>query len=187
VIALEDWAEIRRLHRSEGLGIKTIARELGVARNTVRVALAAQEPPMYQRENAGSAVDEFEQEIRRLLKKFPSMPASVIGERIGWTRSASVLRARVASLRPLYRGVDPADRTEYAAGELAQCDLWFPPATIPLGSGQCGTPPVLAMTSGFSRFITARMIPSRTTGDLLAGNVGTAGIFGRMPKDAGLG
>jgi len=142
---------------------------------------------MYQRENAGSAVDEFEQEIRRLLKKFPSMPASVIGERIGWTRSASVLRARVASLRPLYRGVDPADRTEYAAGELAQCDLWFPPATIPLGSGQCGTPPVLAMTSGFSRFITARMIPSRTTGDLLAGNVGTAGIFGRMPKDAGLG
>jgi transposase len=149
VITLEDWAEIRRLHRGEGLGIKTIARELGVARNTVRAALAADEPPKYERANAGSAVDEFEPEIRRLLKKFPSMPASVIGERIGWTRSGSVLRARVATLRPLYRGVDPADRTDYAAGELAQCDLWFPPATIPLESQQCGTPPVLAMTSGF--------------------------------------
>jgi hypothetical protein len=33
---VEDWAEIRRLHRAEGLGIKTIARTLGVSRNTVR-------------------------------------------------------------------------------------------------------------------------------------------------------
>ena len=41
----------------------------------------------------------------------------MIGERIGWTRSSSVLRAKVAALRPLYRGVDPADRTEYKAGE----------------------------------------------------------------------
>lgn len=110
------------------------------------------------------------------------MPASVIGERVGWTRSASVLRARVAQLRPLYRGVDPADRTEYVAGELAQCDLWFPPVRIPLGSGQCGTPPVLAMTSGFSRFITARMIPSRTTGDLLSGMWSLLGTLGGCPK-----
>lgn len=41
---MEDWAEIRRLHRSEGLAIKAIARQLGVARNTVRSALAARRP-----------------------------------------------------------------------------------------------------------------------------------------------
>lgn len=182
MITLEDWAEIRRLHRSEGLGIKAIGRRLGVARNTVRAALAVDEPPKYRRVSPGSAVDEYELEIRRLLKEFPTMPATVIAERIGWTRSASVLRAKVAQLRPLYRGVDPADRTEYSPGELAQCDLWFPPVKIPLGSGQAGTPPVLVMTSGFSRFITARMIPSRTTGDLLAGMWSLLGSLGGCPR-----
>jgi hypothetical protein len=29
VLSVEEWAEIRRLHRAEGLGIKTIARTLG--------------------------------------------------------------------------------------------------------------------------------------------------------------
>jgi IS30 family transposase len=35
-MSVEDWAEIRRLHRSEGMPIKAIARVLGVGRNTVR-------------------------------------------------------------------------------------------------------------------------------------------------------
>jgi hypothetical protein len=45
VIGVEDWAEIRRLHRAEGVSIKAIARRLGVARNTVRSALRAAGPP----------------------------------------------------------------------------------------------------------------------------------------------
>ncbi len=36
VITVDDWAEIRRLHLSEEMGIKPIARRLGLARNTVR-------------------------------------------------------------------------------------------------------------------------------------------------------
>ena len=35
---MEDWAEIRRLYRAEGLPIKLIARTLGISRNTVRAA-----------------------------------------------------------------------------------------------------------------------------------------------------
>jgi transposase len=38
---MEDWAEIRRLSRAEGMAIKAIARRLGIARNTVKRALAA--------------------------------------------------------------------------------------------------------------------------------------------------
>jgi hypothetical protein len=34
VIAIEDWAEIRRLHRSEGVPIKEIARRPGVLKYT---------------------------------------------------------------------------------------------------------------------------------------------------------
>lgn len=44
---MEQWAEIRRLHRSEGVPIKEIARRLGVARNTVRAALASDTAPKY--------------------------------------------------------------------------------------------------------------------------------------------
>lgn len=44
VITVEDWADIRRLHRAEGMPIKAIARHVGVARNTVRAAFAADEP-----------------------------------------------------------------------------------------------------------------------------------------------
>jgi hypothetical protein len=46
VISVEDWAEIRRLHRAEGVTIKEIARRL-------------------------------------LLAEWPTMPATVIAERIG--------------------------------------------------------------------------------------------------------
>lgn len=133
---MEDWAEIRRLHRSEGLPIKAIARRVGVARNTVRAALAADEPPRYVRPPAGSKVDVFVPAIRGLLAEFPDMPASVIAERVGWQLSASVLRAKVAQLRPLYRPADPADRTTYVAGEIVQCDLWFPGRVVPVAAGQ---------------------------------------------------
>jgi transposase len=67
VLTVEDWAEIRRLHRAEGMPVKVIARTLGVSRNTVRAALASDGPPKYQRESAGSAVDAFEPRIRELL------------------------------------------------------------------------------------------------------------------------
>jgi transposase len=83
VLAVEDWAEIRRLHRAEGLPIKMIARMLGVSRNTVRAALAAEGPPKYVRKQAGSAVDAFEPRIREQLKAVPTMPATVIAERVG--------------------------------------------------------------------------------------------------------
>ena len=85
---MEDWAEIRRLHRSEQMAVKAIARRLGLARNTVRSALAADTQPKYSRAPQGSRVDEFEPAIRRLLTQFPEMPASVIAERIGWEHSS---------------------------------------------------------------------------------------------------
>ena len=40
---------------------------------------------------------------------------------------------------------------------------------IPVGAGQVRVLPVLVMTLTFSRFLTAMMIPSRQSGDLLAG------------------
>jgi len=70
-------------------------------------------------------VDEVEPRIRELLARWPTMPATVIAERIGWSRSLTVLKVRVRELRPLFMPPDPASRTDYEPGELAQCDLWF--------------------------------------------------------------
>jgi hypothetical protein len=110
----------------------------------------------------GSVVDEFEPRIRELLAEFPDMPATVIAERLGWARSITVFRERVTQLRPLFAPADPVSRTSYAPGELAQCDLWFPPVDIPVGFGQVARPPVLTMLSGYSRRPGAVMIrPAR--------------------------
>jgi hypothetical protein len=90
LINVEEWAEIRRLQMAEGMGVKAIVRKLGVVRNTVRAALRSDEAPKYVREGPGSAVDAFEPAIRRLLAVTPDMPATVVAERIGWTRGITV-------------------------------------------------------------------------------------------------
>lgn len=110
------------------------------------------------------------------------MPASVMGERVGWVRSASVLRDRVARLRPLFAPPDPASRTGYDPGGLVQCDLWFPPADVGLGHGQSGRPPVLVMVAGYSRVMTAVLLPSRQAPDLIAGHWLLLQRLGAVPK-----
>lgn len=185
MISVEDWAEIRRLHRAEGLPIKQIARIRNVSRNTVRAALRSDGPPKYEREPAGSVADGFEPRIRELLMAYPTMPASVIADRIGWPHSGRTLRTRVAELRPAYLPPDPASRTSYAAGELAQDDFWFPDITLPVGFGQVRAAkqlPVLTMVSGYSRWAAAVLVPSRNAEDLYAGWWQLIGQLGAVPR-----
>jgi len=178
-------AEIRRLHRVEGVAIKEIVRRLGIIRNTVRKVLASREPPKYQRKSRGSIVDPFVPEIHKLLADSPRMPATVIAERIGWQRSMTTLKDKVRELRPLYVGVDPADRLVHRPGEAAQMDLWSPEPKIPVGHGQSRMLPVLVMTLTFSRWLAAVMLPSRQSGDLLSGMWQLISEVGAVPKSLG--
>ena len=167
------------------MGVKTIARTLGISRNTVRAAIASDGPPRYERKPAGSAVDAFEDAIREQLSLVPTMPATVIAERVGWSRGITVFKERVAELRPAYLPVDPASRTSYAAGEIAQCDLWFPPVNIPVGFGQVRRPaqlPVLTMVTGYSRWLSAILIPTRRAEDLFAGWWRLIHALGAVPR-----
>ena len=186
MITLDEWAEIRRLHRSEGLGIKAIARTLKISKNTVRRALRADEVPRYQRAPRGSIADGAEPEIREQLALCATMPATVVAERIGWDRSITVLREKVAQLRPLYLPADPVSRTAYEPGELVQDDFWFPPAEVPLGHGKVATgrevPPVLVMASGYSRWMLGLMIPSRHAEDLVLGTWRLLQQLGGVPR-----
>jgi transposase len=184
VISVRDWAEIRRLG-AEDVPIMEIARLTGVARNTVKKALASQRPPRYQRPAKGSAVDVFEPRIRQLLREYPRMPATVIAERVGWRRGLTVFKERVAQLRPVYLPPDPASRTTYMPGEVAQFDFWFPPIDLPVGSGQVRTGrqlPVLTMACGYSRWRDGVLIPSRSEQDLYAGWWLLLSRLGRVPR-----
>lgn len=172
VLSVEDWAEIRRLHRAERMPVKVIARVLGCSKNTVKKALAANQPPGYRRRSRGSVVDASEPRIRELLQACPTMPATVIAERIEWPYSIRTLSTRVAELRPIYVPPDPASRTSYLTGEIAQCDFWFPPIRLPVGFGQTRTAtqlPVLTMITGYARWASGLLVPTRRAEDLYGG------------------
>ena len=89
-----------------------------------------------------------------LLQANPSMPATVIAERISWPYSVRTLSGRVAKLRPVYLPPDPASQISYTVGEIAQCNFRFSSITVPAGSRQART---------------AGQLPTRQTEDLFVG------------------
>ncbi|WP_306922860.1 IS21 family transposase [Arthrobacter globiformis] len=182
MITVEDWALIRRLHLAEGESMRSIAARLGISRNTVAKAVSAESPPTYVRAPRDSGIKAVEPAIRALLRENPRMPATVLAERVGWSGSPAWFRENVARIRPEYAPADPADRITYEPGDQAQCDLWFPEVRIPVGAGKPRILPVLVMVSSHSRFVMARMIPSRMTGDLLAGMWELIGGLGAVPR-----
>ena len=172
---------IRRL-AAEGEPHARIAVRLGISRTTVVKAVRSDAPPSYVRRPAETSFAVFEPRVRALLAEYPDLPATVIAERLGWTGSSSWFRENVTRLRPEHRRVDPADRLTWEAGDAAQCDLWFPPKMIPLENGTSTLLPVLVMALAHSRFVLARMIPTKTTEDLLLGMWQLLQRLGRVPR-----
>jgi len=172
---------IRRL-AAEGVPNARIAERLGISRTTVIKAVKSDAPPRYQRTPGPSSFVVFEPRVRVLLKETPDMPATVLAERVGWEGSIRWFSDNVKRLRPEHRPIDPADRLTWAAGDAAQCDLWFPPRKIPLEDGTAKLLPVLVITAAHSRFITGRMVPTRKTEDLLLGSWELIQQLGRVPR-----
>ena len=64
------------------------------------------------------------------------------------------------------------NRANYPPGEIACCGLWFPPVEVAVGAGQVRSSrqlPVFTMIAGYSRWLSATLIPSWQIEDLLAG------------------
>jgi Helix-turn-helix domain of resolvase len=181
VISVEDWALIRRLV-ADGVPRRQVARQLGIGRATVDRAVASDRPPKYERAAGPTSFTPFEARVRAILAEHPEMPATVIAERVEWTGSITWFRDNVRLLRPDYWRPDPADRLVWEAGDAAQCDLWFPPKKIPLEDGSSALLPVLVIVAAHSRFITARMVPTRKTEDLLLGSWELIKQLGRVPR-----
>ena len=145
-------------------------------------AVASDRPPKYERPPVVSSFTPFEPMVRELLRSTPDMPATVIAERVGWEGSISWFREHVRRLRPEHWPVDPSDRLIWLPGDAAQCDLWFPPKRIPLEDGTTSLLPVLVITCAHSRFMLAKLIPTRHTEDLLLGMWELLQQLGRVPR-----
>ncbi|MFC0316186.1 IS21 family transposase [Gordonia phosphorivorans] len=181
MITLEDWALIRRL-AADGVPHKRIAEQLEISRTTVIKAVGSHEPPRYRRSAGPTSFTPFEARVRELLAETPGMPATVLAERVGWTGSIRWFRDNVKRVRTEGARIDPADRLSWSAGDAAQCDLWFPPCKMILEDGSRSLLPVLVMVPAFSRHMYGRMIPTRTSTDLLLGSWELLRQLGRVPR-----
>src|ERR1700752_4704578 len=75
VLAVQQWAEVRRLVLVERRSQREVARLLGLARETVAKAVASEVPPRYVRALADSKLDPFKDWICALLREDPTIPA----------------------------------------------------------------------------------------------------------------
>lgn len=185
MIDVHQWAEIRRLHLSEGVGIKRIAKRLGLARNTVRAALRSEEPPRYRRPRRPSKLDPFRGEILRLLRDDDEIPGKRVLEilqGLGYSGGKSILNEHLREVRPLFRKPRVYQRTAYLPGEIVQRDLWEPPVQVSVGYGHHRRAYVLTGVLGYSKVGAGALVFSKSAPDLLWAMERCLRRFGAVPR-----
>ena len=139
MVGVEQWAEIRRMHRVERLSIREISRRTGLHRKTIRRALAAETPPRYARAPAASKLDPFREWICEQLRADPQIQSLRLREmasELGYAGGKTIFDDYVREVRPRFQVRRTFQRTIYRPGELVQCDLWEPRELVPVGHGQ---------------------------------------------------
>ena len=105
MVGVEQWAEVRRMQRVEGLSAREISRRTGLARDTVARLLAAEEPPRYSRAPAGSMLDPFKDWICEQLQADPKVPSQRLRElagEIGYEGGKTIFDDYVREVRPRF-------------------------------------------------------------------------------------
>jgi transposase len=108
----------------QGKSIHAIARELGIARNTVRRYLRGT-PIAAPRAKRGSILDPYKKQIRRWITEDHLYNCEVMCPRLqaqGYTGGLSTVKAYVQTLRPAKVGHYPIQRYETKPGEQMQYD-----------------------------------------------------------------
>ncbi|MBA2763501.1 MAG: IS21 family transposase [Thermoleophilaceae bacterium] len=186
MLHVEQWAEIRRMSRVEGLSQRAIQRRTGIHRLTIKRALETDQPPSYgPRRKRPSKLDPYRAEIERLLGQDDELSGVRIREEIealGYQGGKSILDELLAELRPRYRTPRTFQSTVYRPGELCQFDLCEPRSEIPVGYGQLRKGYLLTAELPFSRAFAATLIFSKRFEDIAYGMNRCLVHLGALPQ-----
>jgi transposase len=185
VVGVEQWAEVRRMKRVEGLSAREISRRTGLARDTVSRLLMAAAPPSYSRARAESILDPFRDWICEQLQADPKVPSQRLRElaaEIGYAGGKTIFDAYVREVRPRFLVKRTFQRTIYRPAELVQCDLWEPTEHVPVGYGQTRRGWVVTTQSCWSRAFAGTLVFSKEAPDILAGLARSISRLGVRPE-----
>lgn len=124
---MEEWTTIRYLN-AQGKSIRAIAQELGVARNTVRQALRAEQKPSYTRpKRANPKLEPFAAEIERMYFEQRFIGSRILREvrALGYRGGKTALYSYLEALKAAQPDPRLSVRFETAPGQQAQFD-WSP-------------------------------------------------------------
>ena len=103
MLDVERWAELRRGHFVRGVSIKELVRRTGLSRNTVRVALRSDAPPVFRCPERLSKLDPFKDEMHRPLRDDPRLSAVRVRELIeplGFDGAKTIVDDYLREIRP---------------------------------------------------------------------------------------
>jgi transcriptional regulator with XRE-family HTH domain len=172
LVGVEQWAEVRRMRRVEGLSAREISRRTGLARDTVSKLLAAEKPPAYSRAPSGSILDPLRDWICEQLDDdatTPSQRLRELAQEIGYQGSKTIFDDYVREVRPRFLAKRTFQRTIYRPAELVQCDLWEPSHHVSVGWGQVRRGWVVTSQWCWSRAFAGTLVFSKEAPDILAG------------------
>ena len=150
MISVEAWTTIRYL-KAQGLGTRSIAREVGVARNTVKKALRSKGPPRYQRKpRPNPKLEPFREEVRRMLVNDHFIGSRILRElrRRGYDGSQMAFYRFLKKIKVGEGKTKACIRYETPPGQQGQYD--WSPYTVPIG-GRLTRVVVFRLILGFSR------------------------------------
>lgn len=136
MITIDTWETIRLRCRRDGEKIKVVARDLGLAPNTVRKYLRQDAPPKSTLKPRVKLLDAYSSQIDELIRSTPKITAVRIGS---WLRQnvdptlevdERTLRGYVAARRVVLVPREAFIRATYAPGEQSQFD--FSPMSVML-------------------------------------------------------
>lgn len=185
MVGVEQWAEIRRMHRVERLSVREISRRTGLHRKTIGRALSAEVPPRYVRAPAGSKLDPFRDWIVEQLRADPTIQSLRLREmasELGYEGGKTIFDDYVREVRPRFLVKRTFQRTIYRPGELVQCDLWEPSSVIVVGHGQTRRGWVVTAELCWSRVLAGALVFSKEAPDILWGVGRCLQRLGALPE-----
>jgi transposase len=150
MLSMEEWTTIRYLH-AQGKSVRAIARELNVARNTVRQAVRANNRTSYQRPpRTNPQLAPFLTQIQEWVHRDQLIGSRILRElnQRGYQGKATALYRYLRTLKGSLAATKTTERFETGPGEQGQFD--WSPYTVELG-GQPIRVIAYGLTLGYSR------------------------------------